>query len=66
MIPPFDLFKEEDDGKVQWVEEVPSLETGKEKARERMAHSPGRYFIYSRRTGERVNVEPNDTKESTN
>lgn len=56
MSPTFDLFKEDSNGDEQWLGVFADIETGKWKARELMASSPGVYFVYSQLTGNKFYV----------
>jgi hypothetical protein len=58
MTPPFDIFQKEADGSVLWCESAATLEEAKARARELAVGSPGEYFIFSRRTGNRLQIEP--------
>jgi hypothetical protein len=56
MIPPFDLFREEGDGTLRWLGAVADMDAAKTKARELMAHTPGKYFVYSQTTGNKIYI----------
>ena len=53
----FDLFREEDNGNICWLGTVQDVEAGKKKARELMAFTPGRYFVFNQITGNKLYVQ---------
>jgi len=61
MVAPFDVFKHEPDGSLRWCGAFPDLEAAKDKVRELLVSSPGKYLILSQTTGEKLYIKPEDT-----
>jgi hypothetical protein len=63
LIPPFDIFKSEDDGGLVWKGTAETLETAKLSVKVLMASSPGSYIIHSQKTGHQTRVNPDGSTE---
>ena len=57
MVPSLDIFKISG-GSVLWRDAVATLETAKARIRKLALSSPGEYFIFDQKTGQRVFVTP--------
>jgi hypothetical protein len=58
--PPFSILKTRDDGSLQSVEGVDSLESAKERVTELAKFWPGKYVIVNQETGERLTITAGD------
>jgi hypothetical protein len=56
MIPPFHIFKSENNGAVRWIGVEDDLETAKEHVRTYGQSEPGEYFICSLKSQSRINM----------
>ena len=65
MLPPFDLFKQEQDGRVQWLGAMPDADTANAKAQELMKECPGAYFVYSQTTGNKLYVKSQNADQAS-
>ena len=54
MVPPFDIFQKEPDGKLRWIEAAESLESAQARVQKFMKLSPGEYMIFSQKTGNKI------------
>jgi hypothetical protein len=61
MVAPFDVFVHEPDGSLRWCGAFLDLEAAKDKVRELLASSPGKYLILKQSTGENLYITPVDT-----
>jgi hypothetical protein len=60
MVALFDVFEQEPDGSLRWCGAFPDLEAAKDKVRELLASSPGKYLIFNQSTGNKLRIEPTD------
>ena len=60
MVPPFDIFRRQGGGSVQWLGVVTSLEAAKARVKELAESVPGQYFIFSLATGHRLDIKWDD------
>jgi len=51
---PFDIFKQQPEGNVFWVEAAEDLEAAKARARVLVEHFPGQYVIVDNATGDKT------------
>ncbi|MGH9741976.1 MAG: hypothetical protein ACRD51_06445 [Candidatus Acidiferrum sp.] len=58
MVPPFDIFRQEEGGSVIWIGVAMSLEEARQKIAEAMAKAPASYLIASLKTGKRQVIRP--------
>lgn len=58
MLPPFDIFRVEADGKVLWIKSAPDLKSARLAVQELMASSPHKYIIHSHRTNNGLTIKP--------
>ena len=58
MIAPFDLFRTEADGSVEWLGACEDIVAAKVRVVELSAALPGEYFIFSQNTGNRLAIKP--------
>jgi hypothetical protein len=56
MIPPFDIFRVENDGHLVWRDTAKSLDLAKLRVKILMASNPADYVIYSQQTGHKTLV----------
>lgn len=59
MLPPFDIFRQEQDGKVLWLGTASSLAEAEERVAEAMNQERSDHLIVSLKTGKRQTVSPN-------
>jgi hypothetical protein len=63
MIPPFDIFKNENDGTVTWKGTAESLEVARLSVKVLMVTSAGSYIIHSHGTGNKIFVNADGSTE---
>jgi len=56
--PPFDIFRQEQDGKVLWLGTADSLAEAQQKVAEAMKTESSEYLIVSLKTGNRQKISP--------
>ena len=56
MIPPFDIFRVANDGKLLWKAAAETLESAQHRIKLLMSVEPGDYVIYSQKTGNKTLV----------
>jgi hypothetical protein len=56
MIPPFYIFRVESNDQAMWLETSESLESAKARVKELGNSWPGKYFVVSLRTGNKITV----------
>ena len=54
MVPPFDLFRVEDDGSVRWLGVCANVDAAKARVVELCAAFPASFFIHSQTSGDRL------------
>jgi hypothetical protein len=59
---PFDIFKQQPDGRDYWVEAAQDLESAKERAQVLAETFPGQYVIVDNTTGEKISIGSGGTK----
>jgi hypothetical protein len=58
MVPPFDILRVLRDGAPLWMEAAKTLEDAKARVQQLAATEPGRYVIFSRKTGNKIVITP--------
>jgi hypothetical protein len=58
---PFEIFKQQPDGKDYWVEGAEDLEAAKARVQDLAEHFPGQYVVIDNKTGEKffIGTKPN-------
>ena len=51
-----DLFREEADGSVRWIETVASVEAAESRVRALMKNNPGRYIVFDHQTSTKIPI----------
>ena len=62
MLPPFDIFKIEDNGEVLWIRSADDLKTARLVVEKLMAASPHKYIIHSHNTNNDLVIKPPTAK----
>jgi hypothetical protein len=60
MIPKFDIFRLDADGKASWLKTAETLEEARTKARQLAANSHGQHLILDQNTGKKIVVDHTD------
>lgn len=54
MVPPFDIFRQEADGSLRWLQTSDSLQAAKLRIEVLALTAPGEYVIFSQKTGNKT------------
>jgi hypothetical protein len=54
MVPPFDIFRLDKDGSLQWLQTADSLQAAKLRIEVLALSAPGQYVIFSQKTGNKT------------
>ena len=54
MVPPFDIFRLEKDGSLQWLQTADSLQAAQLRIEVLGLSAPGQYVIFSQKTGHKT------------
>ena len=63
MLPPFDIFRIEDNGEVLWIRSADDLKTARLAVEKLMAASPHKYIIHSHNTNNDLVIKPPTAKQ---
>ena len=58
MVPPFDIFRQEEDGKILWIGAAATLEDAERVVGHEMLSKQSAYLIVSMKTGTKRLIEP--------
>lgn len=56
MVPPFDIFRLDKDGNLQWLQTADSLQSAQLRIEVLALSAPGQYVIFSQKTGSKTVV----------
>ena len=54
MVPPFDIFRLDEDGSLQWLQTADNLQAAKLRIEVLALSNPGQYVIFSQKTGHKT------------
>jgi hypothetical protein len=57
MVPPFDIFRLDAEGKLRWLQTADSLQGAKLRIEVLALSDPGRYVIFSQKTGNKTVID---------
>lgn len=64
MVPPFDIFRLDKDGGLQWVQTADSLQAAKLRIEVLALSAPGEYVVFSQKTGNKTVIAAGKIQEN--